>query len=236
MLILDLISDTHTKHDGITFPQPLLNQEDTWVLVHTGDFSYQGLPHEVNSFKRWLQCQPHYYKVLIAGNHELTFENLIDGHKEFSKCANTYYLQETGCEIAGYKFWGTPYTMRFFDWAFQVDRGVDDHQRFSKIPNDTDIVLCHGPAQGVADTCPDINDRNRIVSVGSSALRKRLKAIEPKLMVSGHLHKHAGVYAQPECLYVNASVLDDRYEHRGWFHRAYLEVGKPIRVEKLSYL
>jgi 3',5'-cyclic AMP phosphodiesterase CpdA len=44
------------------------------VLLHTGDFTYQGLPEEIISFNKWLGELPYKYKVVIAGNHELTFD------------------------------------------------------------------------------------------------------------------------------------------------------------------
>lgn len=61
------ISDTHTKHDLIGI------DKDTKAdfLFHSGDFSYHGLPHELESFNYWLGTLVNIkHKVVVAGNHE----------------------------------------------------------------------------------------------------------------------------------------------------------------------
>ena len=61
------ISDTHTYHDKLTIPEGD-------VLIHSGDFSYDGSSNATYDFIKFLQNQPHKYKVVIAGNHDLTMD------------------------------------------------------------------------------------------------------------------------------------------------------------------
>ena len=64
------ISDTHSRHDKITNPIP--NGD---VLIHAGDFTNGGLD-EVEKFSDFLKKldDKFRYKVVIAGNNEVSFK------------------------------------------------------------------------------------------------------------------------------------------------------------------
>ena len=63
------ISDTHslTSHLKRTIP-------DGDILIHAGDFTRCGHLQEVREFNTWLGTLPHKDKIVIAGNHELSFD------------------------------------------------------------------------------------------------------------------------------------------------------------------
>ena len=44
------------------------------ILIHAGDFTRCGHLSEVREFNAWLKSQPHKHKIVIAGNHELSFD------------------------------------------------------------------------------------------------------------------------------------------------------------------
>jgi hypothetical protein len=44
----------------------------------------------------------------------------------------------------GYKFYGSPYTPAFCEWAFQLNE-TDAIEKWKKIPEDTEILITHGP-------------------------------------------------------------------------------------------
>ena len=44
------------------------------VLLHTGDFTMRGDEQEVINFNQWLGTLYHKHKIVIAGNHELSFD------------------------------------------------------------------------------------------------------------------------------------------------------------------
>ena len=67
------ISDTHNLTDRPDFPS--IPEAD--ILIHTGDFTICGKTEDVIKFNDWLGTLPHEYKIVIAGNHEKTFDPLV---------------------------------------------------------------------------------------------------------------------------------------------------------------
>ncbi|XP_072389976.1 UPF0046 protein C25E10.12 [Diabrotica undecimpunctata] len=63
------MSDTHSLIRNITYDIP-----DGDVFIHCGDFTKCGQKDEVFQFNEWLGTLPHKHKVVIAGNHELSFD------------------------------------------------------------------------------------------------------------------------------------------------------------------
>ena len=63
------LSDTHNKHQMVKLPE-------ADVLLHAGDWSMMGMQDEVQEFNRWLGTVPYKHKLVIAGNHEVTFEHV----------------------------------------------------------------------------------------------------------------------------------------------------------------
>ena len=62
------ISDTHTFHNNI---EQTLSGD---ILIHSGDFTVRGSREEVQEFSEWFAKQDFKYKVVIAGNHELSMD------------------------------------------------------------------------------------------------------------------------------------------------------------------
>lgn len=63
------LSDTHSMTSHIRKSLP-----DGDILIHAGDFTRCGHVAEVKEFNEWLAAQPHKHKIVIAGNHELSFD------------------------------------------------------------------------------------------------------------------------------------------------------------------
>lgn len=63
------MSDTHSLTSHIKFEIP-----DGDIFIHAGDFTRCGRLDEVEEFNSWLGQLPHKHKVVIAGNHELSFD------------------------------------------------------------------------------------------------------------------------------------------------------------------
>ena len=62
------ISDTHGLHERVILPEGD-------VLIHSGDFCRRyGSHEEVSDFAIWFKKQNFKYKIVIAGNHEMTFD------------------------------------------------------------------------------------------------------------------------------------------------------------------
>lgn len=63
------MSDTHSLTPYIKFDVPAGD-----IFIHAGDFTKCGSLHEVIEFNNWIGNLPHKHKIVIAGNHELSFD------------------------------------------------------------------------------------------------------------------------------------------------------------------
>lgn len=203
------ISDTHTKHRQIEIP-------DGDVLVFAGDLMSSGYSaKEVVDFSVWLSELPHKHKVIIAGNHdrlaELNPQPFRDELKEVA-----IYLEDSGTEIDGIKFWGSPYTPEFGTWAFNAPRDGSIKKHWDKIPMDTDVLITHGPPYGILDKTGGLLYKSPGVwedmSLGCHYLAERVKEIKPVLHIFGHIHGGYGQEIANETLHINASVLSEGYQ------------------------
>lgn len=200
---LCLISDTHCRHKEIVVPE-------CDVLIHAGDACGYGTWDELNQFSNWFNEQTQAKKRLyIPGNHDRIAES--DPGLCSAMFTGDSKLLIGSFEYDGVRFFGTPYTPAFCNWAFQgndqneVNRYPSLHTIYSRIPFGTDVVICHGPYLGTGDkTC--MGDR-----VGSETMRHILRRLKPKLFVCGHIHEGYGVYPATDDLplTVNAALSED---------------------------
>lgn len=64
------IADSHSLQNSARFPE--IPEGD--ILIHAGDFTRCGGRDEVEDFNNYLGTLPHQHKLVIAGNHELSFD------------------------------------------------------------------------------------------------------------------------------------------------------------------
>src|SRR5258708_3180249 len=184
---LVIISDTHEKHHQIDIPK------DGDILIHCGDITMNGSLTALNDFAHCFKDQPQKHKIAISGNHDRCFENAYkDRAREILAENNIIYLQDNGIEIDGYKIYGSPWQPTFFDWSFNLPRGKALAEKWSQIPNDTNILICHTMPFGILDEVPrSVFD---LEHVGCEELAKRIMQLKHlKLMCGGHLHHSYGV-------------------------------------------
>lgn len=195
------ISDTHGRHQEVKLPRGD-------VLVHAGDFTERGEPYEAASFLPWLARQPHRHKVFIAGNHEFCCEDYPEAFAtQVALYPDVHYLCDSGINLEGVNFWGSPFTPRFYDWAFNCDRGPDMQTHWDCIPADTHVLVTHGPPHGVGDT------NLRGSHEGCENLRDTVARISQlRLHVYGHIHFSYGQISSGAHRSINAAVLDERYQ------------------------
>lgn len=164
------------------------------------------------TLKPWVDRLAQRMKVIaVAGNHDFIFQDA----PELVPAMDWTYLQDSGTEFRELKIYGSPHQPRFFDWAFNLDEH-ELAERWALIPDDTDILLLHGPPHGYADSSPHGD-----VHTGSPSLLRRITEIQPKLAVCGHIHTGYGRYQIGTTLLVSASLVDDRYQ----------PINEPIVVE-----
>ena len=107
------------------------------------------------------------------------------------------------------KIYGSPWQPEFYNWAFNLPRmGWELEQKWNDIPMNTDILITHGPAWDKVDKVIGQN-----VPLGCELLAERIKVVKPKIHVCGHIHDGYGQKTMGGIEFLNASVLNDRYEH-----------------------
>lgn len=198
---LVLLSDTHGRHNEIVVP-------DGDVLIHAGDFSRFGDVADVGRFARWLGDLPHENKLVIAGNHDRLLEDDPYVGRAMLIGRGIDYLQDNGVEIGGRLFYGSPWQPEFCDWAFNLPRGGKELRReWSRIPDDTDVLITHGPPMSVLDRTEAGEP------VGCEELYARVSDMpDLELHVFGHIHEGGGQQERIQnTLFVNAAVCDVHY-------------------------
>lgn len=179
------ISDSHGSHWDIKVP-------DGDILVHAGDFSSQGRLPDTLDFLRWFNTHPHKHKIFIAGNHDWLMEQDPNFWRIIKmEFPNLTYLQDEACEVEGLKFYGSPQSPRFFNWAFNRDRGADIKRYWDKIPTDTDVLITHGPPYGICDEAYRVGF-NTTEHAGCKDLLDAIKRVKPKIWMGGHIHYSYG--------------------------------------------
>ena len=72
------ISDTHSLHKIMDDINPLPQGD---ILIHAGDCTNVGKPHEVKEFVEWfMNIKGFDSKIFIAGNHDWAFQKVNEPH------------------------------------------------------------------------------------------------------------------------------------------------------------
>lgn len=217
------ISDTHGKIEGSKLHMPPGD-----VLLHAGDFTQKGHMNEIQKFNSYLGALPYKVKVVIAGNHDLTFDDNITeaslrtfgvqkstvesylserGLKSVKQMlTSAIYLEDSLVTVCGIKIYGAPWQPVFCDWGFNLNRGEDILKKWQTIPADLDILMTHGPPVGHGDLTGGNNN------VGCVELLNTIqKRVKPKFHVFGHIHEGYGVTSDGYTTFINASTCTRRY-------------------------
>ena len=209
------ISDTHERHQDLVLP-------DGDVLVHAGDLTWVGDMGALERVAEWLERQPFRHMICIAGNHDWCFARPADRERARRILLEhgVTYLEDEATTIDGVKFYGSPWQPEFNGWAFNMPRGGQGlRAAWALIPDDTNVLLTHGPPKGIGDLVP------RGELTGCEHLFARAMRLEHlKAHIFGHIHVGYGTYRLPErpdVQFVNASTCTE----------AYLPLNPPIVID-----
>jgi len=189
---------------------------DCDVLLLGGDYSpdtVTELKWLHGTFAPWIKKLSERMKVVgVAGNHEILFEQ----NPILIPTMEWVYLEDSGFSYQGLNFWGSPWQPRFFDWAFNAD---EDQlcRKWDLIPNNTDVLLLHGPPHGYGDFSNYGQEHT-----GSPGMTKRIEEIQPKLVIAGHIHSAYGRYQIGNTIVLNCSLVNERYQ-----------IANPIQIVEL---
>lgn len=201
------------------------------LLIVTGDLTAKDNPIEYINFYEW--CKDQYYEkiIIISGNHDIFIENLkskfFPPTTYYSHCE---YLCDSGTEFEVYKIWGSPWTAQFpginpkctaFTVPYGPETEIELNKKWEMIPDDIDILITHGPPNGILDAVGEY-DKGKSRHVGSTSLREHvIGRIKPKLHIFGHIHEWGG--KQVDLIttrFINCSIMKEKYQ----------PVNKPIRI------
>lgn len=178
---------------------------DADMVVHCGDMTSMGYEHEIREFYKWYSKLNQYkHKISIAGNHDWLFETQPNLAKSLVP-DNVIYLEDSGVEIDGIYFYGTPVQKPFCNWAFNREE-YKLAQHWEGIPDNTDVLITHSPPFGILDWSSD-----KIPQGSPSLLYEVQNRIKPKIHCFGHMHDCHGIDIINETTFLNATVLDEKY-------------------------
>ncbi len=207
------ISDTHTLHEELDLP-------GGDILIHSGDIMSKPDPSQLSSFLVWFSQQKYTTKIFIAGNHDHLFEenpNLIN--KILKLFPEVIYLQDTEVTVDGIKIYGAPWIPSNREGkAFSYKRTNEAvaNYHWSKIPNDTDVLITHGPAYNKLDRVmkPVRKDQTKL-NLGCPYLANVIEEINPQLHICGHIHSSQGILdiSEPTTTHINAASLGEDYQY-----------------------
>lgn len=192
----DVCPDIPSKEGKYSFPDTGGALQGVWLDTH---------------LRPWLEgCRWWFDHIIaIAGNHDFVFE-----HKGLVPDLPWTYLEDSGVEIDGVRFWGTPWVPGLPRWAFHGTANTLA-VRARAIPENTDVLISHGPPYQILDAVacgwnPATLD-TLWEHVGESEIRARIEEIKPQATICGHIHDMHGWNLDLGSPVYNVSLLDDYY-------------------------
>ena len=147
--------------------------------------------------------------VLTPGNHDRFFSDPDARSYNWGLKPHVRVLIDEGCKVDSVRFWGTPWSPIFFDWAFMLQpEGL--REKFAKIPEGIDVLLCHSPPR-IPRSRIDVVEGRRD-HCGSAELAEAVRRARPRFLFCGHIHtgSHDPVRLG-STLCRNVSYLDEQY-------------------------
>ncbi|KAJ5669110.1 hypothetical protein N7462_010180 [Penicillium macrosclerotiorum] len=178
------ISDTHNIQ---------VHLPDGDILIHAGDLTQSGSFKEIQEALSWLRSQPHHTKIIIAGNHDRLLDKKCDdssgqatSERARLEWGDLIYLENEQREVVcangrRLNVFGSPYSARHGNWAFQYPKGEDVW--VDSVPEGIDVLITHTPPNAHLD----------LLKLGCVQLLKSLWRVQPRLHVFGHIHEGAGI-------------------------------------------
>lgn len=213
------LADIHDRQPVFDRLNAQNSHEYDYVLI-AGDIleCSDNSSHHTKSVKKWIKIQQHLCCpiLLTPGNHDPAGSEY---YKRIWKPAREYdihcLIDESYQLKDGTNVYFTPWSNTFGGWNWMRD---EKDMKYD-IPEETNIVVSHGPAYGILDTNPNG------IYCGSLCFRKALEALPNlKAVVTGHIHGYShqpnGIIINfqgderpgPGVHFINASVLDEDYQ------------------------
>lgn len=221
-----LLSDTHSRmHEMTKLINKTIEEYNIEAIFHCGDFGES--IYKIIDFFKWFSAFNVETKIVIPGNHELYIEKHEEHVKELSKYYLVDLLINESIDFNGFKVYGSPYTPEFHNWAYnRTNKQLSND--WENIPDDTNILLTHGPAYGCLDKVIR-GDQH----VGCKHLTKRIKELNNlQYHFFGHIHESRGYEYNNNILNVNASSVNLQYKYQNEIYIVDLETQEIIIISE----
>ncbi len=167
----------------------LPNIEQADIVCIVGDISPRPMKNDIQAqwqwfntiYLPWVESLPSRYVITVAGNHDKfrKYHGIVSTAKHI-------YLENSGVQLEGYSFYGTPHTIKLNDDLTFKPLCEKSERIFGMIPSRVDFLLSHSSPYG-ANNCgalyngegPDIGCREL-----TAAIRER----DIKYIFCGHIH------------------------------------------------
>jgi len=187
------VADTHLFTSDLVVPEGD-------VFLHAGDLCRGGDLDELREAAAWIAALPHRHKIIVAGNHDWCFVH--DPAAARALLGEMHYLEDAELVLDGIRFYGSPWQPEFNDWAFNLPRGEAIAAVWRKIPAGLDVLITHGPPEGLGDRSP-VGGR-----AGCADLRRRIAEVQPRLHLFGHIHQDGGVWHEGATVFANVTTWE----------------------------
>jgi len=162
-------------------------------------------------FREFLERIPAKHIIGIAGNHDFAFEHQPSAVDKLD--LPWTYLRDSSVTIDGVKFYGLPWVPNLIHWAFYATKQQLD-ERYNAVPQDTDVVISHGPPYFIGDLSKIGN-----INCGARQANNMMARVKPKAFICGHIHEGFGKYSYrgqhgSKTDVYNVSFLDELYALR----------------------
>lgn len=200
-MIIVALSDSHGNHNSVGLPEGE-------IVIHCGDFTRRSNYQEILDFIQWFSDLQFNYKILVAGNHDRFIQKRKVEFYEILKNRNIIYLENQAIQIAGFNFFGSPYTRNYGGiGAFTYSDDYEARQIWNLIPENTDVLITHGPPEGHRDYSKTENK-----NTGCPVLRTRVLLVKPRYHIFGHIHESYGTEEVGGIFFINASLVNGAEE------------------------
>ena len=189
-----VVSDTHGQHDK-------LGTLSGDVLIHCGDMFNLGDEDQkhLRRIDAWFGRQDFELIICTGGNHDFVLEAALRSNA--APFDNAIYLQDQRHTHDGVVFYGAPWTPFLSTHAFYAS-DTDLYDRWSRIPEDTDVLVTHTPPFSILD------QSSRGMVLGCKHLANAIERVTPTIHCFGHVHAGAGLLDTGTTVFVNASSVN----------------------------
>jgi Icc-related predicted phosphoesterase len=179
------MSDTHNQIDKLHIPHGD-------VFIHCGDaVNHRTSAHDLINFNQFVGQLSHKYKLFVSGNHCVCLDPQRP-ERSAKLLSNMTYVQDQIIDIEGVRIYGSPWRPKrgcfFRAEAFGYDSKRIREDKWSKIPDDIDFLLTHGPPYSIRDYNPSTRERLGCPDL----LDEIVKRIRPRIHLFGHMHSCRG--------------------------------------------